>query len=882
MNTVFFTIISRNYLAYAKTLMETVAKQYPLARRYVCLADEVAGDSDLQSSDYDLVTCAELALPAREAFLFRYDIMEFNTAIKPYMFQWIRQRHPGSNAVYLDPDLYLLRPLIHVTEALDAGATLVLTPHLNDPMADDGKQPDELAIMRSGVYNCGFVAIGHTDASEQLVDWWAKKLEFGCYADPAAGLFTDQKWMDLAPGMFRDVHILRHDGYNVAYWNLKQRPVTSGGSGYEVNGQPLHFLHFSGVSLDKPEIFSKHQDRLARADIGGLVPLYDNYLQCLERNGHRAHASKPYAFGTFSDGVRITRWHRNVYKRFFDKGHARYEADPFRMDRSLFNEPTDELPHDERLPVSLLMMEVWLAREDLQAVFDVRSLAGRDKFIRWYLATAERELGLTPEAIEPIRVKLERGAASVLANIQSLSYSQSIVAPNLRLREILLRAVGNTGLQLADWIKRNPKVLGYANRLSPEQKTRVMQRLRRLAATFAPVSRDADGSGEAESRAISLEPAPISLEAVKGGVNLIGYARGEFGVAENVRSYARALRARDYPFVIRNFDVGVASRQADHSMDEHLSDDLPYAINVFFINADQMSVVREHLPAAAFQNRYNIGFWVWELEHFPEAWVQALEYVDEVWVPTEFVRQSIAKRTSKPIVVVPKSIDFVVPPNISRNHFQIREDEFVFLCSFDFNSFLSRKNPEAAIRAFKLAFADVDKGVRLFIKCINGDRFPEKLEALRSVVAADPRITVSDGFLNRDEMFALLAVSDVYLSMHRSEGFGLGMAEAMRLGKPVVGTAYSGNMEFMSRENSCLVDFQLIPLQEGDYPFWQNQSWADPDPEDAARHMRRLYEDKDFRSDLGAAARAAIASTNSKLTSADAAIARLRTIEGRM
>lgn len=879
MSTVFFTIISRNYLAYAKTLMGTVSQIYPDASRYVCLADEPAGDDDLISPDFEVVSCANLDLPERQAFLFRYDIMELNTAIKPYAFQYLHRKHPGSNVVYLDPDLFLLEPLRHVTDALEDGSSLVLTPHLNDPMNDDDRQPDELAIMRSGVYNCGFVAVGHTATSEQLVDWWADKLEFGCYADPAAGLFTDQKWMDLAPGMFRDVVILRHDGYNVAYWNLAQRPIRRDGDKYTANGVPLHFVHFSGVSLDKPEIFSKHQNRLRREDIGELAPLYDNYLACLDKNGHRRHAAKRYAFGSFDDGVAITRWHRNVYKRFFDKGQLRFERAPFGMDRSLFNQHTEELPYDERLPVSLLMMEVWNAREDLRAVFDLRSLAGRDKFIRWYLATAERELGLTEEAVKPILLALVAGEESVRANIQSLSYSHSIAAPNLRLREILLRAMGNTGLQVADWIKRNPKVLGPVNRLSPTWKASVMRRLRGFASAFHPVQ----GAAQAPAPAPVVAEVPATAPAVlppslKGGVNLIGYARGEFGVAENIRSYARALQAAGYPFVIRNFDVGVASRQADHSMDHYLSDELPYEVNVFFVNADQMAVVREHLTPSAFEGRYNIGFWVWELEHFPADWVPALDHVDEVWVPTEFVRQSIAERTSKPVIVVPKSIDFSAPAHATRSQYQLKDDEFIFLYSFDFNSYISRKNPEGAIKAFKLAFADVRHGVRLYIKCINGHRFPERLAALCALIDGDERITVADGFLSREEMFGLQAVSDVYLSLHRSEGFGLGMAESMRLGKPVVATAYSGNTEFMSEENSCLVDFALVSLGEGDYPYWEGQHWAEPDFRDAASHMRRLFDDSELRATMADAAMRSIMATNSKTACAEAVIKRLGAI----
>ena len=372
---------------------------------------------------------------------------------------------------------------------------------------------------------------------------------------------------------------------------------------------------------------------------------------------------------------------------------------------------------------------------------------------------------------------------------------------------------------------------------------------------------------------------PLASHAPGPGVNLLGYARGEFGIGQNVRSYARALESIHHPISIFNFDVGRASRQQDHSMDRFVSDRLDYACNVFFINADQLPIARHVLGRNAFAGRRNVGFWVWELERFPRDWRTAFRLVDEVWCPTEFVRTAIAAATDKPVLRMPKAIEFDVPLDMNRARFGLSPDEFVFLFSFDFNSFVARKNPEAVIAAFRRAFADGTRGVRLLIKSTNGERFRDRLDALRRDVADDPRIEVRDAFLTREEMFGLQNVADCYVSLHRSEGYGLGMAESMYLGKPVIATRYSGNLDFMDDENSLLVDFNMVPLRRGDYPYWKGQSWADADAGHAASLMRRVFDDRAYASELGARGAASIRRTNSRATCGEAVHKRLLEIE---
>lgn len=875
---VFFTIVSRNYLAYALTLLQSIAKQYPSAKRYLCLADMREDDPALDTPLFETVTIDQLELPHFKSFVFRYDIMELNTAVKPYMFEWLRRRHPDAGLLYVDPDILFLRPLVQVEQAFDAGASMVLTPHLNAPMTDD-KFPDELGIMRSGVYNCGFVAINAAHPkSQQIIEWWSRKLEFGCFVDLEAGLFTDQKWMDLTPGMFPDVAILRNDGYNAAYWNLAQRPVENASDGgYTAGGVPLVFFHFSGVALANPGAFSKHQNRFTADTIGGLRPLYDRYLSLLERNGHVQHARKPYSYGTFRDGSKISQSMRRVYRRQFDIGCAREIRDPLNMDRAIFNQPCEELPDHKALPISRLMHEAWSMRPDLQAAFDLRTSIGRDGFIRWYLATASSELGLDSFYVDPIRQQfLQAGDAEVETDDEAADDVDK--EADARVSDMRFH-IGQSLLRMLAWGGRQPKLSRWYSRLPVGVRGMVRSRVYGLnGIEFRLTDMPAASTVSREIRNKRVGGSSGSSVAAMPGVNLVGYARGEFGVAENVRSYARALNRANYPFIIRNFDVGVASRQNDLSMEHHFSDSLRYGVNVFFVNADQMGVARDGLGAVAFEGRHNVGYWLWELDKFPAEWDGSFDLVDEIWAPTAFVSDAIAARTNKPVLTMPKAIEFDAPANMGREYFGLADSGFIFLYSYDFNSFASRKNPEATIEAFRRAFVDGRHRVRLLIKSINGQRFPDRLKALMDAVAGDSRIEIRDGFLSRDEMYALQNSVDCYISLHRAEGFGLGMAESMYLGKPVIATGYSGNMEFMTDNNSCLVSYKLVSLREGDYPFWQGQHWAEADVDDAVVHMCRMLDEPGYASRVGMAGAESIRRTNSKTVCAEAVIARLAEI----
>ncbi|WP_386069651.1 glycosyltransferase [Tahibacter sp. UC22_41] len=848
---IFFTIVSRNYLAYALTLLQSLAAHHPQSRRYLALADRSDDDADLANPLFELVRIEDLELPDFDAFVFRYDILELNTAIKPYVFRWLRRRHADEALIYLDPDVLVLTPLDAVAESLRSGALAVLTPHLNAPV-DDDRHPGELAILRSGTYNLGFVAIGAHAQADALIAWWAAKLEFGCVADPAAGLFTDQKWMDLVPGLFDDVRVLRDDGCNLAYWNLAQRRVQRTEHGLTANARPLAFVHFSGVDVDDPQRFSRHQDRYRAADLGALRPLYEEYLQRLRDNDHARHRLKPYAFGAFADGEPLTRPLRAVFRQYFDKGCAEAEAQPWQMRRERYDLPCDELAPRADAPVTRLMYAAWRLRPDLHAAFDLGEREGREGFIRWYLRSAARELGIPLRHIAPVAAAFRRDDTEAA---QWDRHGRTRVAgtwPRL----------SAASLELIDWSCRQRWALALYRRIPARWRHRLRRRLEHEA--YVP--------GEASP---VVPPVAVSAPSARDGINLIGYARGEFGVAEVLRNYAGVLRQAGIPFGVRNVEIGVASRQQDRRLDAFFDARMPQDVNLFCINADQMPVIREHLGAAAFAGRYNIGCWFWELERFPPRWSAAFALVDEIWVLSDFVRTAVAACTDKPVHVIPLALPSPARPPLPRAALDLPDDAFVVLASFDFNSWITRKNPQAAIAAFRAAFPPERRDVRLLLKTINGQRLPAALRQLGEAAAGDDRILLRDGFLDRDGMWSLQAACDVYLSLHRAEGFGLGLAECMALGKPVVATAYSGNLQFMDEDNSCLVPYRLVPVNEGEYPDWRDQHWAEPDVAAAAAHLRRLADDPAALQRLGAAARASLQQRLSPQAGAEAIRLRL-------
>ncbi len=346
-------------------------------------------------------------------------------------------------------------------------------------------------------------------------------------------------------------------------------------------------------------------------------------------------------------------------------------------------------------------------------------------------------------------------------------------------------------------------------------------------------------------------------EALEPGVNLVGFLRAGFGIGEATRLFAQAL------------DEGAVPHAAISLNHQDLQDlvaldggsDAPrFDTNLICVNVDWLDLVSRRLGSNFLTSRYTIGTWWWESNVLPERLAQRIPDFDELWVGSHFIADALASYAQIPIRVFPLPIP--VPPDApaaNRNALGLPEG-FLFMFSFDFNSTVERKNPAGVIEAFTMAFAP-DDGAALVIKTINGHRHLAALEELRALASGRPDIQIVDRFLSADQRDAWARACDCYVSLHRCEGFGLTMAEAMALGKPVIATAYSANLDFMDSSTALLVGYDewVLSRQSGPYP--PGTRWAQPNVGEAAAFMRQLYDDPKSGRMLGERAREHIRTT---------------------
>jgi glycosyltransferase involved in cell wall biosynthesis len=358
----------------------------------------------------------------------------------------------------------------------------------------------------------------------------------------------------------------------------------------------------------------------------------------------------------------------------------------------------------------------------------------------------------------------------------------------------------------------------------------------------------------------ALEAAPPLPHSEVWGVNVVGYFSAELGVGEAARQVIAALDARGVPVLPVQSSSPSLSRQG-HAFTQFGPDDAPFPVNLICINADMLPDFANRVGERFFAGRYSIGLWFWEVSRFRSEWQRSFELIDEVWAPTAHIADALTPIS--PIPVLPMRIPVQMGAIVPRSRAELGVPEgFLFLFSFDYLSVFERKNPLAVIEAFSRAFAP-GEGPSLVLKCINGEHDPTNHERLLAAAAEREDIHVVDRYLDPREKDGLTAACDCYISLHRSEGFGLGMAEAMYLGKPVIATGYSGNLDFMTEENSLLVDYRLVPIGPGAPPYPADGEWAEPDVEHASTLMRLVFDDPDAAAALGVHAAEDIRRTHS-------------------
>ena len=736
------TIISKNYLAYARVLANSFLEHHPGGRVFVLLVDRLEGEFLPESEPFTLIEVEELdTIPELPSFLFKYSLLECNTAAKPFLLEYLLDTFGLDDLIYLDPDILVLREFEALWPLLRA-SSIVITPHMTQPV-DDGCRPGEIEILLAGIYNLGFIAIRDTDTTRRFLRWWQDRLHERCVSAQSKGLFVDQRWIDLILGYFEGVHILREPGYNVAYWNLHERKVArSDPDGFRVNGQPLYFFHFSGIELDRMEGVSKHQNRFELAELGEAASLFYHYRDRLVEAGHEVSSRWRYTFGYYDDGRPISNRARRHYRELGPK--RRRFGNPFRTG-------------------SILSFRVWYHGADLPH--------GVRQIVYYGLLAFHSRFG---------------------------------------------RSVRRVSRRLLEWRERSS---------DPTVRTQGLP-------TGSSVGAEQGAAAETRVR--------TKGHLARPGVNIVGYLTAETGMGTVARSIAAALETVPIRYSLQNIELNVRSRRKDSSFGD-LSSNFPYDVNLFCVNADQVPAVLKHLGLDVLEGRRNVGYWLWEVARFPSSYLKAFEPFDEIWTPSSHCVEAISSVSSIPVRRVPLPVAVADAPCYDRAHFEIPEAEFALVFAFDFLSIWERKNPRATIEAFRRAFSK-DEPARLIIKSSNSGFDAEGREQIRQAIG-DAKVTWIDRTLSEQEVRDLFRVCDCYVSLHRAEGFGLTIAESMAMGKPVIATAYSGNVDFFNLNNGWPVRYDLVELEEAVGPYPAGTVWADPDVDHAATQMRRVYDD---------------------------------------
>lgn len=343
------------------------------------------------------------------------------------------------------------------------------------------------------------------------------------------------------------------------------------------------------------------------------------------------------------------------------------------------------------------------------------------------------------------------------------------------------------------------------------------------------------------------------------GINLIGNIRAEIGLGQSCRLLANELEASNIDFIILNYVQVSALHMNDHTWDYKLATEAKYNINIIHINPYELGLAYLQLDKCTWDFRYNIAFWLWELEEFPDEWTSCLPYLDEIWTPSEFASNSIRKKTNKPVITIPYYVTAPTEEKCKRKYFNLPEEKFLYLIMYDSGSTIERKNPLSAIEAYKMAFPVENENVGLVIKINNVQK--NDINIIIDKIKEYKNVYIITDILRKSQVNSLIKCADVLISLHRAEGFGLVLAEAMLLGTPTIATNWSSNTEFMTEENSCLVDYRLVPIEKDCGIYKAGYRWAEPDLKDATKFILKLFEHEEYYITIKQAAQEHISAT---------------------
>jgi glycosyltransferase involved in cell wall biosynthesis len=740
-----------------------------------------------------------------EALLALHDEAELTALLLPSLLQRYAERS-SEPVLHLPSSVWVLADLEPIESALSTRSVL-LVPRMTADVPDDGLEPSPAQMEQAGRIEETIIGVEASPDSKAFLAWWNAHVEQALGSRDArksGDRPEDRHWLtrflELAPARFFTA-VLDDPGCNLNMWNLHRRTLEVAAGGVVVDGRwPARFLNLPGFEPDRPHRLSATASRARVSRSAVLHELCESYATELRQSG----------------------WH--------DPDH--HGEVGRRLDGGLVYDDSLRAIYASALALG----------KSFENLF---SAEGTDAFIAWLEGPAPRGSAYGINRYVFHRVARER--PDVVRAYPDLDDAD--------------------GVEYVAWCwSFGRHELAIPDRFMPPRPGQAPARAQESAHAVGP-----EPAAEASvvlRPDVAASPDPYARDTETPSedglaVRLTGYLGHTLGLGAAARGYAQALGAAGVP--VRTVTVPLHHLalpvELDGGYGRHVFEDLvhegAHGFEIVAVNADELPDFMTRLGRDYFEGP-RIGIWGWETNSIPPRWQRAFALIDEIWVYSRFMAENIGAVAPVPVIVLPPPVE---RPSHPAEPLRLGVPAgFLFLFVFDYLSTVQRKNPVGLIEAFKGAFAS-GEGPQLLIKTINAPLRPLAEEEVLWAAHGREDIHVIDRSLSGEELTRLMAACDCYVSLHRAEGFGLTMAEAMAIGKPVIGTGYSGNVDFMHSENSYLVDYAIGRVGAECEIYPPEGEWAEPSIEHAAELIRRVYGNPQEAARIGARAREDVART---------------------
>ena len=732
-----------------------------------------------------------------EELVSKYNVTELNTCIKACCFKNLFKS--SDKVLYIDPDIEIFDELTELEFLLDEYNAL-LTPHCLTSYKDN-LRPNFLDILSSGTNNFGFLGLKKTPETYKFVDWWDDQLFENCFNDISNGVFTDQKFGEFIPSFIKKSFVIHNPAYNVGYWNLHERKIEFKNEIFYVNGEELKFFHFSGIAKDIKYV-SRHQDRIKIKKNSAIYRLFDQYTKkCLS---YRKIFTDDLTnnFTNFDNGDKILEIHKTALR--LSKKNLKLNS----QNQLIYKEKTFYKISAIEINLSLTMKLVLECepiiaaaiklRPDLVLAFPFVSNSYPLQLKNWFINGGYKEFGL---------------------NKHGLSIEEMEKTSDLSKREFLF-------LNLIKIGRGSNTITNLLRKYLPNKVKYTIQNL--ITQTNA---KEKKNSCENLIQNYNKRFSEYAIERKLKQLNIyyVGYLNYPNGLGKAARNLASELSKNGKLSKISFLKI-TGKKEIEIAVPK--TNNLDTDATLLHCNFDMFN---EEVKSFKWEG-IKILYIVWEMPFFPREWIETLKYIDLLIVPSKFIADNLYLSYGIKSFVLPYIVNPIIP---EKKYIESIKEKYsinnniIFLISFDLDSYSSRKNPIAAINALEKALDNFENLDYTVIIKVHGESNEKNLNFLTNLNFKNKLIVNKS--LKDKEYAALQELSNIYVSLHRSEGYGLNIAEMIKRGKYVVTTGFSGNVDFCDSEKSYLVKYKLVRVKSEDYPYSENgQYWAEPDVNDAA------------------------------------------------